>query len=141
MKNILITTAMVTSMLAFPVFAGDRDHDDDDDYKVIQGPQGDTGATGPQGVAGKDGVVDYGKMVETDAVVATVGSLELFDPTENTWTWSVGIGGVDAAGTSREAVAAGFAYGINDDLMAYGKVGHSLSGSATSYFVGVGGKF
>ena len=68
------------------------------------------------------------------ATSVAIGALELPTPLANGWSWSAGVGGADDV-----AVAAGLAYGVNDNLFVYGKV--SLNDKAEAYFVGIGGRF
>jgi hypothetical protein len=102
-----------------------------------QGPQGVAGAVGPQGPQGDPGVVDYGLIKGYDAVVSGMAGLEITTPDEKGWSWAGGIGGTDL----ESAVSFGLAYGIDEATMLYGKVAKSLNSNATSYFVGLSGKF
>lgn len=153
MKKIITTTAMLVA-LTTATYASDYDDDDRGPrgYKGevgAQGPKGDTGpagkdgARGLQGVPGKDGarglqgVVDYNKVQNYDATVASLAGLELLTPDLESWSWAGGIGGTQDA----TAIAAGLAYGISENSMVYGKVSHSIDDSYTAYFIGLSGKF
>jgi hypothetical protein len=146
MKNILLTTAIAIS-LTTPAFASD-DKDHDKDYKIVKvkgdtGPQGPKGDTGPQGVAGAvgpkgdPGVVDYGLIEGYDAVVAGMAGLEIVTPDQKGWSWGGGFGGTDL----ESAVSFGLAYGVGETSMLYGKMSKAFNTNATSYFVGLSGKF
>lgn len=135
MKNILLTTAIALSLTTAAYASDDKDRDDDKVKIVkVQGPKGDTGATGAQGAPG---VVDYGMVEGYDAAVSGMAGLEITTPDEKGWSWAGGIGGTDL----ESAVSFGLAYGIGEAAMLYGKVAKSFNNDATSYFVGLSGKF
>lgn len=150
MKNILLTTAIALSLTTAAYASDDKDRDDDKVKIVkvqgpkgdtgpqgvagVQGPKGDTGATGAQGAPG---VVDYGIVEGYDAAVSGMAGLEITTPDEKGWSWAGGIGGTDL----ESAVSFGLAYGIGEAAMLYGKVAKSFNNDATSYFVGLSGKF
>ena len=126
MKNILLTTAIALS-LTTAAYASDYDDHDDDRVRIV-------GVQGPQGVPG---VVDYGMVEGYDAAVSGMAGLEITTPDEKGWSWAGGIGGTDL----ESAVSFGLAYGISEATMLYGKVEKGFNNDATSYFVGLSGKF
>jgi len=114
--------------------AGPAGQDGADGGNGADGANGQDGATGPQGAQGLPGVVDYSKLDAMHATSVAIGALELPTPLAGGWSWSAGVGGADDV-----AVAAGLAYGVNDNLFVYGKV--SMNDQAEAYFVGIGGRF